>query len=355
MSSSASASVSKKTALVVCPGRGTYNKAELGSITGSVDSDTIAAFINQVDHVRSQLQRPTLTELDQAPLFKSSLHQHPDNAATLIYGAGVADFMAIDRSQFEVVAITGNSMGWYTALACAGCWDVDTGTRLVSNMAELTAKGEGAQFIYPLTDAEWRPDPERIAQVQEQLQLHHGELFMSINYGGYAVLAGTAEACSAAMAALPRVDERFPMLLHGHAGFHTRLMQHAALQAQQNWPASLFRAPHTPLVDGRGHIWSRHVTDQQALQRYTLDHQVTQTYDFTRAVITAVKEFAPDHIILLGPGSGLGGAVAQAMIASGWQDLASKSDFSVRQEQPLPYVLSMGMAEQRALVTGRKA
>jgi [acyl-carrier-protein] S-malonyltransferase len=343
----------KKTALVVCPGRGTYNKPELGSITNNANSDSIKHFISQVDHVRAQLQRPTLTELDQAPLFKSSLHQHPDNAATLIYGAGVADFMAIDREQFDVVAITGNSMGWYTALACAGCWDIDTGTRLVSNMAELTAKGDGAQFIYPLTDAEWRPNAARIAQVQEQLQQHQGALFMSINYGGYAVLAGTSEACSAAMAALPKVDERFPMLLHGHAGFHTRLMQQAALTAQQNWPASLFKAPHTPLIDGRGQIWSRSVADQQALQRYTLGHQVTQTYDFTQAVTTALKEFAPDHIILLGPGSGLGGAVAQAMIASGWQDLRDKDDFSARQSEPLPYVLSMGMPEQRALVTGR--
>lgn len=342
----------KKTALVVCPGRGTYNKTELGSITNNANSDIIKHFIAQVDHVRAQLQRPTLTELDQAPLFKSSLHQHPDNAATLIYGAGVADFMAIDREQFEVVAITGNSMGWYTALACAGCWDVDTGTRLVTNMAELTAKGEGAQFIYPLTDAEWRPDAARIALVQEQLERHQGALFMSINYGGYAVLAGTSDACSAAMAALPRVDERFPLLLHGHAGFHTRLMQQAATEAQQNWPAALFKAPHTPLVDGRGHIWSRRVADQQALQRYTLDHQVTQTYDFTRAVTAAVKEFAPDHIILLGPGSGLGGAVAQAMIAASWQDLRDKEDFSARQNQPLPYVLSMGITEQRALVTG---
>jgi [acyl-carrier-protein] S-malonyltransferase len=343
----------KKTALVVCPGRGTYNKPELGSITNNANSDSIKHFISQVDHVRAQLQRPTLTELDQAPLFKSSLHQHPDNAATLIYGAGVADFMAIDREQFDVVAITGNSMGWYTALACAGCWDIDTGTRLVSNMAELTAKGDGAQFIYPLTDAEWRPNAARIAQVQEQLQQHQGALFMSINYGGYAVLAGTSEACSAAMAALPKVDERFPMLLHGHAGFHTRLMQQAALTAQQNWPASLFKTPHTPLIDGRGQIWSRSVADQQALQRYTLGHQVTQTYDFTQAVTTALKEFAPDHIILLGPGSGLGGAVAQAMIASGWQDLRDKDDFSARQSQPLPYVLSMGMPEQRAFVTGR--
>ena len=342
----------KKTALVVCPGRGTYNKSELGSITNNANGDIIKYFIDQVDHVRAELNRPTLTELDQAPLFKSSLHQHPDNAATLIYAAGMADFMAIDRDQFDVVAITGNSMGWYTALACAGCWSVDTGTRLVTNMAELTAKGEGAQFIYPLTDAEWRPDPVRIEQVQEQLHKHRGDLFMSINYGGYAVLAGTSAACTAAMAELPRVDERFPLLLHGHAGFHTILMQQAATQAQQNWPASLFKAPHTALVDGRGHIWSRSITDQQALQHYTLEHQVTQTYDFTCAITAAVKEFAPDHIILLGPGSGLGGAVAQALIATGWQDLQSKSDFTVRQQQPMPYVLSMGMPEQRKLVTG---
>lgn len=347
----------KKTALVVCPGRGTYNKPELGSISANIAASSpkireyLQQVLDQIDAERAALGLATVTELDQAKLFKTSLHQKAEHAAALIYAAGYLDFLSIDREQYDVVAITGNSMGWYTAMACAEAWSVPTTARLVTSMAQLTAGGAGAQFIYPIVDSEWRPDPAREALVNAQLQAHQGELFRSINYGGYAVLAGTEAACSAAMKALPLADERFPMLLPGHAAFHTHLMGEAATKAQETWPTAVFREPQTPLIDGRGHQWLTPTVDMRALHKYTLGHQVTETYDFSKAIQVGVKEFAPDHIILLGPGSGLGGAVAQALIAMNWQDLDSKAEFSKRQAAEVPYVLSMGLAEQRALVT----
>lgn len=358
--------VERKTALVVCPGRGTYNKPELGSIGGSIEGSTSASksakfgdnsriltdVMHQIDDVRNQLGLPTVSELDQAPLFKTSLHQKPENAAALIYAGGYLDYLAIDASRFDVVGITGNSMGWYTAMASAACWDIETSTKLVTNMAQLTAGGEGAQFIYPIVDADWRPHQGYIDAVNAQLTRFPGELKMSIRYGGYAVLAGSEEACTEAVKALPRVDDRFPMILPGHAAFHTHFMNQASEQALELWPSAAFRAPQVPLIDGRGHIWSPHVVNQTALQQYTLGHQVTQTYDFSKAIQTAVKEFVPDHIILLGPGAGLGGAVAQALIEMNWQGLNSKAEFTARQQTQAPYVLAMGLPEQRALVTG---
>lgn len=348
----------KKTALVICPGRGTYNKPELGSISANIEAsspkikENLLASLATMDAEREQLGLATVSELDQAKLFKTSLHQKPEHAAALIYAAGYLDFLSIDRDRYDVVALCGNSMGWYTAMACAQAWSVSTSTRLVTNMAQLTAGGAGAQFIYPIVDAQWRPDPERIALVEAQLAQHQGELFHSINYGGYAVLAGTEAACSAAVQALPKADDRFPMVLPGHAAFHTSLMAEAALTAQETWPVAAFQTPRTPLIDGRGQQWPTPATDLRALQRYTLGHQVTETYDFSRSVQVAVKEYAPDHIILLGPGSGLGGAVAQALIAINWQGLATKEEFSKRQATASePYVLSMGLPEQRALVT----
>ena len=65
----------------------------------------------------------------------------------------------------------------------------------------------------------------------------------------------------------------------------------------------------------------------------------------------AVKEYAPDVIILPGPGDTLGGAIAQALIGIEWQGIAGKADFMARQAAD-PILLSMGRPEQRALVTG---
>lgn len=336
----------KKTALVVCPGRGTYNKAEYGYIRQHQPDITLMA---QFDQARSNVKLATVTELETMPAFNRALHTKADNAAALIFASGINDYGHIDINQFDIVAITGNSMGWYTALGCAGVFNATTGMQLVTDMAQLTANGSGAQFIYPIVDDNWQPDPLRQALVQQQLALHRAELFISIVYGGYAVLAGTNTVVKAAMAALPVCDDRFPLLLHGHAGFHTPLMQDAASKALAMWPAARFKQPMLPLVDGRGHIWPGFGTDLAALQHYTLQHQVCQRYDFCKALQVAVKEFAPQHIILLGPGAGAGSAVAQSLIQINWQGLTSKQDFVAQQQSSMPYVLSMGMPEQRRL------
>ncbi len=338
----------KKTALVVCPGRGTYNKAELGYIAQHAKDRTLLAGF---DKVRTGLGLAGVSELDGATQFSRSVHLKAENAAALIFAAGLQDYRSIDTAKFDVVAVTGNSMGWYTALGCAGVVAPDTGMQLVSDMARLTADGAGMQFIYPLIDDNWQADNRRTALVQQQLQQHGGALFMSIVYGGYAVLAGTDNAVKAAMAALPPCDERFPLLLPGHAAFHTPLMQSGSDNALALWPASRFSQPQLPLIDGRGQIWPGWGTDLSALQRYTLLHQVCQTYDFSKALQVAVKEFAPEHIILLGPGASLGGAVAQSLIQIGWQGMSSKQDFTDMQQAEQPYVLSMGLAAQRQLAS----
>ena len=61
----------RKTALVVCPGRGTYNKPELGSISANIGEYNLylSNILQQIDAVRDQLGQPTVTALDQAPLF----------------------------------------------------------------------------------------------------------------------------------------------------------------------------------------------------------------------------------------------------------------------------------------------
>ena len=104
-----------------------------------------------------------------------------------------------------------------------------------------------------------------------------------------------------------------------------------------------------PAIDGQGKIWSPKAFDPAAIYDYTLGAQLNRTYDFTRAVQVAAAEFAPDKIIVLGPGTTLGAPTAQALIANNWRGLSGKADFQARQAEN-PAILSMGIAEQRALV-----
>ena len=100
------------------------------------------------------------------------------------------------------------------------------------------------------------------------------------------------------------------------------------------------------MIDGRGHTWHPGACDLEALWDYTFGHQVVAPYDFTAAVRTGIREFAPDMIVILGPGTTLGGAVAQVLVAEDWRGVTGKAAFKAVQEKS-PVVVSMGMEGQR--------
>ena len=125
--------------------------------------------------------------------------------------------------------------------------------------------------------------------------------------------------------------------------------RHPAARGRAALSPSLFGQPKLPMIDGRGSIWWPGSTDVTALWNYTLGHQVTEPYDFTAAIRIAAREFAPDLFIIAGPGTSLGGAVAQSLILADWRNMRSKADFQTTQ-QSAPLLASMGMDDQRATV-----
>lgn len=341
-------------AVVICPGRGTYNKAELGYLRQYFPD---AALLRDFDDQRHAANQATLTELDNAERFSIATHTRGDNASGLIFAASLGDFLSIDRDEIEILAVTGNSMGWYSALACAGALSPCDGFRVANTMGTLMQTALiGGQLIYPVVDEDWRHQPERraglLAIVDDIAALAGHELFVSIELGGMLVLAGNEAGLGAFEMAVTRVQQKFPMRLANHAAFHTRLMEPVAAQGRDALPASLFGNPELPLIDGRGAIWWPGATDRAALHGYTLGTQVVETYDFTRAIRIAAREFAPDLFIITGPGTTLGGAVAQSLILAQWRGLKSKDDFRALQDER-PFLASMGMPEQRAFAQGR--
>ncbi|MFZ1742143.1 MAG: ACP S-malonyltransferase [Pontixanthobacter sp.] len=341
----------KKTAVVICPGRGTYNKAELGYLAANFPD---AALLGAFDAQRSAMRQETLSELDTAERFSMAKHTRGDNASGLIFAATLGDFLSIDRCTIDVVAVTGNSMGWYSALACAGATSPEDGFAVANTMGSLMQQALiGGQLVYPFLGDEWSPDLARrdglLALVEDIHTRPDHILRPSIHLGGMLVLAGNETGLKAFEAAVEPIDGRFPMRLGNHAAFHTFMQQPVAERGQQRLTQSLFQQPEIPLVDGRGAIWWPNATDVGALREYTLGHQVTETYDFTRAIEVAAREFAPDLFIITGPGTTLGGAVAQSLILADWRGMSGKESFKATQQES-PLLISMGMAEQRSLV-----
>lgn len=343
----------KQTALVVCPGRGTYNAAELGYLKAHhADKGEMIA---KLDALRREQGQVPVSELDAADKYAPSVHMTGDNASLLIYACALADFAAIDRERYDIVAVTGNSMGWYLALACAGVLGLEAGGRLVNNMGGIMHRdGKGGQIVWPIVDADWRVDPDKLKLTKDLLaeaeQNPDLKVATSIRLGGMIVFAADESGLKWLGERLPK-DDRFPMRLMHHAAFHSALLDHIVPMAREANPLADFGAGDVAAVDGQGRIWSPKAFDPAAIYDYTLGAQLNRSYDFTCAVQVAAAEFAPDKIIVLGPGTTLGAPTAQALIASGWRGLSGKADFQGRQASD-PVVLSMGIAEQRALVTG---
>ena len=178
--------MTRKTAVVICPGRGTYNATELGYLSRHFPD---AGLLSRFEALRAGQE--SLSDLDGAASFSLSRHGRGDNASLLIYAASYGDFLSLD---LDVVAVTGNSMGWYTALACAGAVTPEHGFQIANTMGRLMAEAPGGQLIHPHMGEDWRPDPARkaalLARVTEIATRQGHTLALSIDLGGLLVIAG---------------------------------------------------------------------------------------------------------------------------------------------------------------------
>jgi len=345
----------KQTAVVICPGRGSYNREELGYLARH-HADKMA-FIADVDGYRRRCGQMAITELDGLSRYSPSQHGAGENASVLIYACALADFADIDPDRYEIVAVTGNSMGWYLALAAAGALDRQAAITLVNTMGSMMQDGPiGGQLVYPVADETWRPDPATkaglVALIDKVNRLPDCRAYLSIDLGGQWVIGANAAGIETLKHALPPIADRYPMQLARHAAFHTPLLEPVAQRARALLSPGLFGRPELPLIDGRGHIWQPLATDALALYEYTLGHQVVAPFNFSAAVEVAIKEFAPDRLILLGPGSSLGAPIGQELVKQRWLGLQDKVGFKQRQTDD-PFLLSMGLEADRQLLVRR--
>ncbi|MBL7665848.1 MAG: hypothetical protein JNM93_12000 [Bacteriovoracaceae bacterium] len=344
--------MSKKTAVVICPGRGTYNKTELGYLHKYHQNKM--DFFQAIDNYRKVQGQPSILDLDGRKEYSVKEHIPGENSAALIYACSYADYLDINHDNIEVVAVAGNSMGWYLASVCAGAMNISNGTHVINTMgSQMKEKIIGGQVIYPEVDENWNFSPELSKMIDEKMALvnkNGPEVFNSIFFGGFRIIGGTESGLRQIMKELPPREERYPFKLMGNAAFHTPLLQETSLKGKSELGVELFQAPRIPLIDGRGKIWMPYSTNVNELWDYTLGHQVVETYDFSKSIEVAVKEFAPDYLIITGPGMTLGGAVAQVLINKNLKPFKNKEEFKNFQKTS-PYLISMAEPEQRKIIT----
>ncbi len=324
--------MSGPTAVLFCPGRGSYGRAELGTLAATLrPGGEVAAALALADAARREAAEPTVSELDGASRFRASQHLDGRNAAELIYFCSMAHVERL-RERYQVVAVAGNSLGWYTALPAAGALSVEDGWQLVRTMARLQARVDGGQVLTSCVGEDWRIDPEArwaVGEVVEAVRARGADHFVwpSIRLGGHEVIAGTEAGVGALLRELPArtVGKReFPFRLAGHGPFHTPLCEPVAVEAEAALASLRFRRPAVAMIDGRGDVVSPWSSDPQAILHYTARTQVVETFDFTAAVRTAIREYCPEVLVCVGPGESLRAPVGHVVLAEGYRGLRAK-------------------------------
>ena len=333
--------MSRPRALVLCPGRGSYGKDDQGRLNGAMPEEFRAAMAAEDERRLGRGQLP-LAALDQPGTFKPGTHLDGENASPLIYCHSLLGTVDLLRA-VEPVAVAGNSLGWYTALAVAGALTFADGLRLITTMARLQREHQGGgQLLYSLVDDDWRVDPALRQDTLRQLEALRaaGDAWYaaeSIRLGGHLVIAGTDAAMDRLQKTLParKLGERsFPFRLAGHGPFHTRLSAEVSRHARLELRDLPVRAPLVPLIDGVGRIHTPWSADPAALLDYTLTRQVTETFDFTQSVRVGLLEFAPDVILVLPPGNSLGAPVGHILVQERWRAIDGKAAFQRLQADP---------------------
>ena len=329
-------------AAVAFPGRGAYGPSSLGSLPGS------HSWVRRADQLRAEAGLEGLSTIDHAPRFTPAVHLRPSNAWPLTFLASLLDAERI-ADDHEVVVVVASSTGWYTALAASGALGFDDAFRLVQEMATaaeepLPDDAAPAELVYPLTDDAWDPDEMRSTALDDAVAQAGPEAARALELGSFSVVAGTADAIGRIGDALPPVNvggRSYPLRLSAADAWHTPLRSAAASAATRRIGSLTWARPNVTLVDGRATRFTPWSTDPAELAAHSLVSHAEAPYDFARAFRVALREYAPEVVLLPGPGASLGAACAQLIVAEGYRGIRSRTEFEAVQAGPAPILLSM--------------
>ena len=329
-------------AAVAFPGRGSYGSGSLGSLPAE------HPWVRRADELRATAGLQALSEVDATERFTPALHLRPSNAWPLTFLVSLLDAERI-ADDHEVVVVVASSIGWYTALAASGALAFDDAFRLVQQMAvaaeePLENAEPAAELVYPLIDDAWERDDARPGLIDAALADAGEGAARALELGSFSVIAGTVGAVERVGAALPPVTmggRSYPLRLASADAWHTPLRTRSAAGAAARLGELGWERPKVTIVDGRGVRFTPLSADPARLADQSLVGHAEAPYDFARAFRVALREYAPDVVLLPGPGATLGTACAQLIVAEGYRGIRSRTELEAVQAGPSPLLLSM--------------
>ena len=227
------------------------------------------------------------------------------NAQPALMAVSVAVVRVLEREgQFRLgeraALVAGHSLGEYSALTAAGCFDVPTAARLLrlrgEAMQKATPAGTGAMAALLGAEADLAAEIAAEAAQGEVVELAND------NGGGQSVLSGHKAAVERAVEVAKARGVKRAMILPVSAPFHCALMEPAARAMEEALAAATMRAPNPPVV---ANVTAAKATDPDAI-RGLLVQQVTGTVRW-RECVAAMVAMGCTRFIEVGAGKVLTG------------------------------------------------
>jgi [acyl-carrier-protein] S-malonyltransferase len=211
-------------------------------------------------------------------------------AQPLIVAAGLitADALLADGRRGRVGGVAGHSVGEFTAAAVAGILQPTDAVALVAERGRAMA--DAAALKPTSMAAVLGGDPDEVAQALEA----HGLVPANHNGGGQTVVAGSADAVAALVAAPPTKARVIPLAVAG--AFHTRYMAPAVERVAPVAAAAAVADPTLPIwtnADGSRVDDGRRFVDLMVQQIASPVHWDAVMTSFQQAGVTGIIELAP--------------------------------------------------------------
>ncbi len=279
------------------------------------------------------IARETFQEVDDAlnqHLSRLMFEGPPDeltltaNAQPALMAVSVAVVRVLEREGGfrlgeRAALVAGHSLGEYSALTAAGCFDVPTAARLLrlrgEAMQKATPAGTGAMAALLGAEADLAREIATEAAQGDVVELAND------NGGGQSVLSGHKEAVERAVEVAKTRGVKRAMILPVSAPFHCALMEPAARAMEEALASATMHAPNPPVV---ANVTAAKASDPDAI-RALLVAQVTGTVRW-RECVAAMVAMGCTRFIEAGAGKVLTGLMKRNAPDAGAMAVGTPAD-----------------------------
>lgn len=237
------------------------------------------------------------------PAGRLTLTQYAQPA---LFAVSALSYLAREATQAPAF-LAGHSLGEYAALFAAGCFDFETGLRLVQKRGELMARANGGSMLAVLGVP--------IEQVQGLL-LDSGLKTIdvaNVNAPTQVVLSGPAQDIASAAAEIERRSSARCIPLRVSAPFHSRYMESAAAEFDGFLQGVSFTDPRIPVIANvNAEPYAAGALRQRLVEQIRCPVRWLETMRYLRARgVTELEELGPGTVL-----RGLWKTLARESVAS---------------------------------------